>query len=124
MSNLDSVLRAVTRKIIASAFWVATRLSFTIEVHGVAYDTKAPRTYIALSHKRDLDPIITIPTFLSHRGWRDWAGDLHFALRSDAFSPGYLAHLVRRPLWFARLLNPISLQSLFHCLAANPAATM
>jgi len=48
------------------------------------------------------------------------AGDVHFALRSDAFSPGYLAHLVQRPHWFARLLHPISLRSVLPWLGANP----
>jgi hypothetical protein len=120
MSNLESVLRAFTRQIIVGAFWIASRLSFTIEIHGLAYDTKVPRTYIALLHKRDLDPIITIPIVLSHRGWRAMAGDVHFALRSDAFSPGYLAHLVQRPRWFARLLHPISLRSVLPWLGANP----
>src|SRR5205085_1475409 len=120
MSNLDSALRAVSRQIIVGAFWIASRLSFTIEIHGLEYDTRSPRTYIALLHKRDLDPIITIPTVLSHRGWRAMAGDVHFALRSDAFSPGYLAHLVQRPRWFARLLHPISLRSVLPWLGANP----
>ena len=120
MSNLDSVLRAISRLIIAGAFWIASRLSFTIKIHGLAYDTKARRTYIALLHKRDLDPIVMIPTMLSHRRWRAWAGDLHFALRSDAFSTGYLAHLVQSPRWFARLLHPISLQSVLPWLGAHP----
>ena len=120
MSKLNIVLRAICRLIITAAFWIASRLFFTIEVHGVAYDTKAPRSYIALLHRRDLDPIITIPTVLSHRGWRAWAGDVHFALRSDAFSPGYLSHLVQHPRWFAHLLHPISLRSVLPWLGANP----
>lgn len=120
MKKIEPVLRAVCRLIIAGAFWIASRLSFTIQIHGLAYDTKARRTYIALLHKRDLDPIVMIPTMLSHRGWRAWAGDLHFALRSDAFSKGYLAHIVQSPGWFARLLHPISLETVLPWLGAHP----
>ena len=120
MSNLESALRAISRKIIGSAFGGASRLFHTVEVHGLEYDTKASRTYIAISHKRDLDPIIIIPIVLSHRGWRAWAGDIHFALRSDGFSPGYLAHLVPRPRWFARLLHPLDLGSVLRWLGAHP----
>ena len=120
MKKIESVLRAICRLIIAGAFWIAVRLSFTLEVHGLAYDTKARHTYLALLHKRDLDPIIMIPIVLFHRGWRALAGDVHFALRSDAFSPGYLAHLVQRPHWFAHLLHPISLRTVLPWLCTHP----
>jgi len=93
MKNLQLVPVALCRMIIGGTFWVASRLFYSIEFHGLEYDTRAPRTYLAISHRRDLDPIISLPTLLSHWGWRAWAGDIHFVLRDDAFSPGYLAHL-------------------------------
>ena len=109
MKNLQLVPVALCRMIIGGTFWVASRLFYSIEFHGLEYDTGAPRTYLAISHRRDLDPIISLPTLLSHRGWRAWAGDIHFVLRDDAFSTGYLAHLLPSPRWLSRLLHPLSL---------------
>src|SRR5215472_2236198 len=120
MRSLPSVLAALCRMMIGGAFWLASRLFYSIEFHGLGYDTGAPRTYLAISHRRDLDPIISLPTLLSHRGWRAWAGDIHFALRDDAFSPGYLAHLLPSPRWLSRLLHPLSLGPVLHWLGAHP----
>ena len=97
LKNLGSVLLVICRAIIASAFWVASRIFHKVEVHGVEYDSGASRTYYGILHKRDLDPIIILPTVVFHRGWRGLAGDLHFALRSDGFSFGYLGRLVMYP---------------------------
>ncbi len=120
MKNLQLVPTALCRMIIGGTFWVASRLFYSIEFHGLEYDTGAPRTYLAISHRRDLDPIISLPTLLSHRGWRAWAGDIHFALRDDAFSPGYLAHLLPSPRWLSRLLHPLSLGPVLRWLGAHP----
>jgi hypothetical protein len=120
MRSLQSVPAALCRMIIGGAFWLATRLFYSVEFHGLEYDTGAPRTYLAISHRRDLDPIISLPTLLSHRGWRAWAGDIHFALRDDAFSPGYLAHLLPSPRWLSRLLHPLSLGPILRWLGARP----
>src|SRR6266568_6799503 len=100
MKQLRSILIALSRAIIASAFWIATWVAYHVEISGLNYDTKAPRTYLAMSHKRDLDPIVLIPTVVFHRGWRGLAGDVHFVLRSDGFSSGYLARLVMNPRLF------------------------
>ncbi len=73
------VLIAACRTIIATAFWIATRLSFHVEIHGLEHDGGLPSTYFGIAHKRDLDPIILIPSIMFHRGWRGLSGDVHFA---------------------------------------------
>ena len=120
LKNLESVLRAICRAIIASAFWVASRIFHKVEVHGVELDSVASRTYYGMLHKRDLDPIIIIPTVVFHRGWRGLAGDLHFALRSDGFSPGYLGRLVMRPRLLSRALRLLSIGPVLRWLGACP----
>ena len=120
LKNLESVLLAICRAIIASAFWVASRIFHKVEVHGVDYDSGAPRTYYGMLHKRDLDPIIIVPTVVFHRGWRGLAGDLHFGLRSDGFSPGYLGRLVMYPRWLSRALRLLSIGPVLRWLGAHP----
>ena len=120
LKNLESVLLAICRAIIASAFWVASRIFHKVEVHGVEYDSVASRTYYGILHKRDLDPIIIVPTVVFHRGWRGLAGDLHFALRSDGFSPGYLGRLVMRPRLLSRALRLLSIGPVLRWLGAHP----
>ncbi len=120
LDTLNRVLAACCRIIIVSAFWLASKLFYSVKINGLEHDTGAPRTYLAISHKRDLDPIVMIPALLSHRGWRGWAGDIHFGLRGDAFSPGYLAHLLPHPAWLSRLLHPLSIGPVLHWLGARP----
>ena len=120
MKRLKSTLYALIRATIASAFWLSTRLLFDVEVHGLAYDPKASRTYYGMSHKRDLDPIVIVPAIVFHRGWRGLAGDVHFALRDDAFSPGYLARITMRPRWFARLIRRFTIGPALCWLGAQP----
>jgi hypothetical protein len=120
LKNLESVLLAICRAIIASAFWAASRIFHKVEVHGVEHDAVASRTYYGMLHKRDLDPIIIVPTVVFHRGWRGLAGDLHFALRSDGFSPGYLGRLVMRPRLLSRVLRLLSIGPVLRWLGAHP----
>jgi len=120
LKNLESVLLAICRATIAGAFWVASRIFHKVEVHGVDYDSGAPRTYYGMLHKRDLDPIIIVPTVVFHRGWRGLAGDLHFGLRSDGFSPGYLGRLVMYPRWLSRALRLLSIGPVLRWLGAYP----
>jgi len=120
LKNLESVPLAICRAIIASAFWIASRIFHKVEVHGVEHDAAASRTYYGILHKRDLDPIIIIPTVVFHRGWRGLAGDLHFALRSDGFSPGYLGRLVMRPRLLSRALRLLSIGPVLRWLGAHP----
>ena len=120
LKNIESVLLAICRAIIAGAFWIASRIFHKVEVHGVEHDAVAPRTYYGMLHKRDLDPIIIVPTVVFHRGWRGLAGDLHFALRSDGFSPGYLGRLVMRPRLLSRALRLLSIGPILRWLGAHP----
>jgi hypothetical protein len=118
------VLIAVCRTIIATAFWIATRLSFHVEIHGLEHDGGLPSTYFGIAHKRDLDPIILIPSIMFHRGWRGLSGDVHFALRGDGFSPGYLARIVIEPRWISRFLRLLSLGSVLRWLGTHPAESL
>src|SRR6266566_532075 len=120
LKKKESVLLAICRATIASAFWVASRILHKVEVHGVEYDPGASRTYYGMFHKRDLDPIIIVPTVVFHRGWRGLAGDLHFGLRSDSFSPGYLGRLVMYPRWLSRALRLLSIGPVLRWLGAHP----
>src|SRR5260370_40040109 len=120
MKRLKSTLHGLSRARIAIAFWLSTRLLFHVEVHGLAYDPKASRPYYGMSHKRDLDPIVIVPALLFHRGWRAQAGGGHFALRADAFSPGYLARITMRPRWFARFIRLLAIGPALRWLGAQP----
>ncbi len=120
LKNLESVLLTISRAVIASAFWVASRIFHKVEVHGVEHDSVEPRTYYGIMHKRDLDPIIIIPIVVFHRGWEGLAGDLHFALRSDGFSPGYLGRLVMHPRLLSRALRLLSIGPALRWLGAQP----
>jgi hypothetical protein len=120
MKRLESLLLAICRTIIAGAFWVASRVFHKVEIHGVEHDSSASRTYYGMSHKRDLDPIVIVPTVVFHRGWRGLAGDVHFALRSDGFSPGYLARITMNPRGFARLIRPLNIGLALRFLGAHP----
>ena len=120
MKRLESTLIAITRATIAGAFWVSTSLLFDVEVHGLEYETRTSRTYYGMSHKRDLDPIVIVPRLLFHRGWRGLAGNVHFALRSDGFSPGYLARITMKPRGFARLIRPLNIGPVLRWLGAHP----
>ena len=115
-----SVPLAICRAILASAFWVASRIFHKVEVHGVEHDTVVPRTYYGMLHKRDLDAIIIIPTVVFHRRWRGLAGDLHFALRSDGFTPGFLGRLVMQPRLLSRALRFLSIGPVLRWLGAHP----
>lgn len=120
MRKLESLLLACCRLMIGGIFWLVSRFFYSVEFHELEHDTGAPQTYLAISHKRDVDPIVTLPTILTHRGWRAWAGNVHFALRDDAFSPGYLALLLKNISWLSHLLHPLSIGPILRWLGAHP----
>lgn len=119
MKWLTSFLLLICRGTIAGAFWIATRLSWKVEVHGRNFDSGARRSYIAMAHKRDLDPLMLLPTLIFRRSWRRLRGELQFALRGDAFEPGYLGRLVQQPYWLSRLLRVLSLGAVLRWLGAH-----
>jgi hypothetical protein len=119
MKWLTSFLLLICRGTIAGAFWIATRLSWRVEVLGRVNDSGAKRTYVGMAHKRDLDPLMLLPTLIFHHSWRRLRGELQFALRGDAFEPGYLGRLVQQPYWLSRLLRVLSLGTVLSWLGAH-----
>lgn len=116
MKRLQTLLVALCRTIIVCAFWLAIRLSASLKISGVQYDTGMPRTYLGMTHKRDIDPFILVPAIVLRRGWKE----VRFALRGDGFTRGFLARMVVRPSWLARLLHPISVGPVLHWLGTYP----
>lgn len=108
------------RVIIAAVFWLAIRLRMSVTIRGVELDKGLPRTYIGMMHRRDIDPLLLVPALLFRHGWRGPARDLSFALRGDGFSRGFLARVLKRPAWLARLLRPLALGALLRWLGAYP----
>ncbi len=120
LKYLKSFLSAICRILLASAFWIAVNVFHRVEVHGLQNDNGLRPAYFAMCHRRDLDPMVEIPIVLGHRGWRALAGDVRFAMRSDAFSQGFLARIVLRPRWFARFLRLIPLTAILRGLGIFP----
>jgi hypothetical protein len=115
---------ALARFVVGSLLYVASRFVYDVEVHGLEHDTGAPHTYLAISHKRDPDSFVPTPSLLWHRGWRAYAGEVRFVMRSDAFEPGFLARLVPQPRWFAWLLRPISVGPAVRALGIYPLTNL
>ena len=115
---------ALGRVALAGLFATVPRLFYDVEVSGLEYDTGAPSTYYAMTHKRDLDGIVPVPPILFHRGWRGLTADVHFALRSDAFEPGFLAHMLPHPRLFSLLLRPISVGPVLRGVGAHPLRSL
>ena len=118
------VLFALSRAIISAAFWIATRSSFHVEIRGLEHDKGEPCTYFGMAHKRDLDPMVLIPTLIFQRGWRGREKALHFALRGDAFSPGYLARIVMQPRWLSHFLRLLSIGTILRWLGTHPTESL
>ncbi len=91
-----------------------------MEVHGLEYDTVAPSTYFAISHKRDLDSMAPLPVLLAHGGWPRLARDLHFAMRADGFEPGFLSRTVRSPAWLSRMLPWLAVGPILRLVGDHP----
>jgi hypothetical protein len=120
MKLLKTLLVAFCRTILAGAFWLAIRLGNSLTICDVEYDRGLPRTYLGMTHKRDSDPVVLIPTIIFRRGWKGLASDMHFALRGDGFTRGFLARMVVRPTWLAHLLHPITLGRVLRWLGVYP----
>lgn len=120
MKYLKSALSAISRIVLASAFWTAVNVFHRVELQGLQNDNGMRPAYFAMCHRRDLDPMVEIPVVLRHRGWRALAGDVRFAMRSDAFSRGFLARIVLRPRWFAHVVRLIPLNAILRGLGVLP----
>jgi len=114
---------AFGRVTLAAAFATIPRLAFALEVHGLEHARAQPPTYLAISHKRDLDTMAPLGRIIFHRGWAALVGEVRFAMRSDSFEPGFLARVVAGPRWFIellRLVRPISVGPILRGLGVYP----
>jgi hypothetical protein len=108
------------RLALVSLFALAPRLFFEIEAAFPEDMTVAPRTYLAITHKRDVDAMAPLPPILWRRGWRSVTHEVHFATRADAFETGFLARIVPRPRWLSYLLRPISVGPVLRGVGVHP----
>ena len=111
---------ALGRFALAGLFATVPRLTVSINVHGLEHDTRAPRTFYAITHKRDFDAFVPVPILIAHRGRRALTRDLHFAMRGDGFQMGFLARIVQRPAWFARALRPLNVGPILRGVGVHP----
>jgi hypothetical protein len=111
------------RVTLAAAFATIPRVVFALEVHGLEHARTHPPTYLAISHKRDLDTMAPLGRILFHRGWASLIGAVRFAMRSDSFEPGFLARVVAAPrliLALLRLVRPLSVGPILRGLGVYP----
>lgn len=120
MNRVKTLLVALCRTILAGVFWFLIRLGNSLTVKGASYDRGAPRTYLGMMHKRDIDPFILVPIVLFHRGWKALARDMRFAMRGDGFTRGFLARVASHPAWLAWLLRPLSVGPVLRWLGTYP----
>jgi hypothetical protein len=114
---------AFGRVTLGAAFATIPRVAFALEVAGLEHARAQPPTYLAISHKRDLDTMAPLGRILFHRGWRSLTGDVRFAMRADSFEPGFLARLMTGPRWLLallRLVRPISVGPILRGLGVYP----
>jgi hypothetical protein len=120
MKVVKAFLVALCRTILASAFWLSIRLSTSLTVHGIEHDPCLPRTYLGMTHKRDIDPFILIPSIIFRHGWKEFTGGVRFALRGDGFTRGFLARVTSHVPWVAWALRPLSVGPALRWLGAYP----
>jgi hypothetical protein len=120
MQYLLVFFAACSRVVIASILWIGVRLFHKIEFHGLEHLPARGPVYFAMAHKRDVDPMIEVPTILARWSWRALTRDVLFAIRSDAFTPRFLSRIVKEPGWFARLLSLLSLGGLLRFIGLRP----
>lgn len=121
MKLVNTFLVALCRTIIAGAFWLSIRLGNSLTIRGVKHDAGMPRTYLGMTHKRDIDPFVLVPIIVFHRGWKGLANEVHFALRADGFTRGFLARMIDHPRWLARLFRPLGVGPALSWLGTYPS---
>lgn len=120
MKRGKKTLVALCRNLIAIIFWLTVRLHYSLLVRGIENDRGFPCTYLGMTHKRDIDPFVLVPGIIFHRGRKALAPDVRFALRGDGFTRGFLARMLDRPAWLARLLHPLSIGAALRWLGTYP----
>lgn len=124
MNRLALFFSACSRLALMGIFWIAVRVANDVVFHGLEYVKGKRPSYFAMAHKRDLDPMIEVPSILARQGLRAMTDDVYFAMRSDAFSPGFLSRVVMYPRWFSRALRLLSLGSVLRFLGIRPLEDM
>src|SRR5215469_8351749 len=91
-----------------------------MEIHGLERVRRDPVTYMAISHKRDLDTFGPVFPILRARGWHALTRDVRFAMRGDAFTPHFLSRILTYPRWLSWLLRPVSVGALLRGIGLYP----
>lgn len=120
MRTLGAWVSALCRVVLTVGFFLVTRILFRVYLDCPTPFPRPARTYFALMHKRDIDPPLILPHLLFKSGRRALLRDVHFGMRSDAFSRGFLARIVGHPAWFARLLRPLNVGPLLRSWGVRP----
>lgn len=111
---------ALGRFALAGLFATVPRLTLSVKIAGLEHDTRAPRTFYVITHKRDADAFVPVPLLIAHRGWRTLPNDLRFAMRGDGFQVGFLSRIVQRPAWFSHALRPLNVGVILRGVGVYP----
>jgi hypothetical protein len=114
------LMSATGRLAIGVILYTSASIVCRMEVHGLQHVRQDAVTYMAISHKRDLDTFGPVFPVLRARGWHALVRDVRFAMRGDAFSPNFLSRIVPRPRWLSWLLRPISVGTILRCIVLYP----
>jgi hypothetical protein len=114
------LLSATGRLAIGVLLIAAARIACRMEIHGLERVRRDPVTYMAISHKRDLDTFGPVFPILRARGWHALIHDVRFAMRGDAFTPHFLSRIVKHPRWLSWLLHPVSVGALLRGIGLYP----
>ncbi len=120
MNYLKIFVRVCSRFTLVGIFWAAIRITYSVEFHGLEHIKRKRPVYVAMAHKRDIDPIVEVPNIVARQGWRALAGDVLFAMRGDFLSPGFLSRIVLQPRWFSRVLRPLALEGILRIIGIRP----
>jgi hypothetical protein len=114
------LMSATGRLAIGVLLVAAARIVCRMEIHGLERVRRDPVTYMAISHKRDLDTFGPVFPIVRARGWHALIHDVRFAMRGDAFTPHFLSRIVTHPRWLSWLLRPVSVGGLLRCIGLYP----
>jgi hypothetical protein len=114
------LMSATGRLAIGVLLVAAARVVCHMEIHGLERVHRDPVTYLAISHKRDLDTFGPVFPILRARGWPALIYDVRFAMRGDAFTPHFLARIVKHPRWLSWLLRPVSVGAFLRGIGLYP----
>jgi hypothetical protein len=114
------LMSATGRLALGTLLYTATRIMCRMEIYGLENVRRDPVSYMAISHKRDLDTMGPVFPVVWARGWQALVHDVRFAMRGDAFTPYFLSRIVTRPGWFSWLLQRVSVGPLLRGIGLYP----